>query len=246
MSDEGAPLEAHPLFLPEGEGEAPIAPSCVSVERECDGRRESYGVALPADAITTLADLATRWGGGLYTLKARDARGKLLTGGVRRYLIDPNEYPPRPLVEAPAARRSPPAAPVAVAQAPSSSSSSSSAGPETMQLFALLMQQQRDAHATQMAMMQQWVASERESAKAVNAQLGEAFKAIATMRSEANGTKHDPIETLTTGMQLAAQMQEQHGGGRDTVGESIVAILGGMIASQAGAAPPALPSPPKE
>jgi len=233
--------EPHPLFLPD-EDEEPIVPIRISITRVVDGREESIGVALAADEIQSLEQIAERFGGGHYTLKARDERVRVIKGGVRRYLIPPDDYPPRPLVVAPMARRAappaPPAPPVQAAPVPAPAAPPAAAPSES--IFALLLQQQRDAAAAQAAMQRessaqqaqllaQMLASAEKRAELAQAQAAQIIQSMATMKtSEAEAAKgHDPLETFLSGMKFATETQAQNAP-PDQIETGIMAFLSGF------------------
>ena len=241
--------DLHPLFMPETEGEEPPRPVMITIERTYQGTRESFGTAIPAGELVSLAQIAERWGGGTYRLRARNARGQIIPGGDRTYPIDPNAYPPRPLVEAPHARTAAPVAPPVAAPLPSSGSSPG-ADPSSLLLVILQMQQQQQAaqaaaaqqqHAQQLAMFSAMLAGERKHAEAAQQQLAQALQAMASIKAEQTGARHDPVELLTTGMRLEAERAEAVGAVKDNTGElltSVATLVAGMQAAQRPASLP--------
>lgn len=114
------PPNEHPLF-PAEEGDDPKPVDFISVGRHDDGRLYQIPRTFRADEITTLEDIFSLWGGGLYELWGRKASIKDPTkpGWIsvnRRYQIPGASKPLMPGTEAPAPLPAVPGNPAHIAQ----------------------------------------------------------------------------------------------------------------------------------
>lgn len=224
MSDETwEPGSPHPLFLPEREGEDAIEIFGFSVERTVDGETEVAGRSFAAKEILTHEQIASMWGGGTYTLKARNAAGKLVTGGKRTFQIDPGAHPPRPLIKSARKADPPPPAPVIVQHAAPQQQAPQQSD-QLIQMFGMMLTEQRAASAQALQQIQatqaqqmQLVAGILQSQTAQNAslaaQLAKTTEAQQTIRDGAAKQPHEAaMELLALAKEVGGMNPPQRDG----------------------------------
>lgn len=140
---EGA--ECHGLFLPESEKDNPVAAEVIgriSVKRIHPWDETALSTYGPTE-LRSPADLAERWGGGVYQVVARRSDGTILPGATRRVTLNGKAYPfapgAREKVEAAEAAS---AHPVVVAPA-----APTTADPTVVLMLATLERMAKDADA---------------------------------------------------------------------------------------------------